>query len=70
VVAVFGIIAGGASGYALARVAGSWVQDVKMPGALPIIAAALVLMAAAVAASMLPAARAARVDVIEALRSE
>ena len=70
VVAVFGIIAGGASGYALARVAGSWVQDVKMPGALPVVAAALVLMAAAVAASMLPAARAARVDVIEALRSE
>ncbi len=70
VVAVLGIVAGGASGFALARVAGSWVQDVKMPGALPVIAAATVLLAAAVLASMLPAARAARVDVIEALRSE
>jgi putative ABC transport system permease protein len=70
VVGVFGIVAGGACGYALARVAGSWVLDVRMPGALPVAAAALVLMAAAVVASFLPAARAARVDVIQALRSE
>ena len=37
---------------------------------LPLPGAALVLLVAAIAASMLPAARAARVDVIQALRSE
>jgi putative ABC transport system permease protein len=42
----------------------------RMPGAVPVVASALVLLAAAVVASVLPAARAARVDVMEALRSE
>jgi ABC-type antimicrobial peptide transport system permease subunit len=41
-----------------------------MPSALPVVLSALVLLAAAVVASMLPAARAARVDVIQALRTE
>jgi ABC-type lipoprotein release transport system permease subunit len=52
------------------RVAGSYFGDLKMPGAGPVIVSACVLLAAAVIASMLPAARAARVDVIQALRSE
>jgi ABC-type antimicrobial peptide transport system permease subunit len=37
---------------------------------VPVVASALVLLGAAVIASVLPAARAARVDVMEALRSE
>jgi len=37
---------------------------------LPVIVSAFVLLAAAVIASAVPAARAARVDVIQALRSE
>jgi putative ABC transport system permease protein len=37
---------------------------------LPVLVSAIVLLAAAVIASMLPASRAARVDVIQALRSE
>jgi ABC-type antimicrobial peptide transport system permease subunit len=41
-----------------------------MPGVVPVVASALVLLGAAVIASVLPAARAARVDVMEALRSE
>jgi ABC-type antimicrobial peptide transport system permease subunit len=41
-----------------------------MPSLLPVFIAAFVLMAVAVVASMLPAARAARVDVMQALRSE
>ena len=41
-----------------------------MPVALPVVVSAFVLLAGAVVASMLPAARAARVDVIQALRSE
>jgi ABC-type antimicrobial peptide transport system permease subunit len=40
------------------------------PGALPIAGAAAVLVGAAVAASLMPAARASRVDVLQALRSE
>jgi putative ABC transport system permease protein len=70
IVAIGGIAAGAIAGYALARIAGSYVQDVRLPGAIPIAGAALVLLAAAVAASTWPAARAARVDVIQALRSE
>jgi ABC-type antimicrobial peptide transport system permease subunit len=41
-----------------------------MPGVLPVLVSAFVLLSVAVAASMLPAARAARVDVIQALRAE
>ena len=65
-----GVLAGAAFGLVVARVAGSYFGDLKMPGALPVIVSALVLLGAAVVASMLPAARAARVDVIQALRSE
>jgi putative ABC transport system permease protein len=65
-----GIIAGAAGGYALTRFAGSYFQDVQMPSALVVVAAAVVLLAAAVIASALPAIRAARVDVIQALRAE
>jgi ABC-type lipoprotein release transport system permease subunit len=41
-----------------------------MPGALPVLGAAAVLIAAAVVASLMPAARASHVDVLQALRSE
>jgi ABC-type antimicrobial peptide transport system permease subunit len=41
-----------------------------LPGALPVAAAAAVMVTAAVAASLMPAARASRVDVLQALRSE
>jgi putative ABC transport system permease protein len=68
--AVAGVLAGAAFGFVVARLAGRYFLDVKMPGALPVAASALVLVAVAVVASMLPAARAARVDVIQALRSE
>jgi putative ABC transport system permease protein len=66
----FGILVGAAGGFALARLAGSYVQDMQMPSAIVVIASALILLAAAVIASALPAARAARVDVIQALRAE
>jgi putative ABC transport system permease protein len=57
-------------GLVVVRVAGSYFGDLKMPGAGPVIASAVLLLAAAVVASMIPAARAARVDVMQALRSE
>ena len=65
-----GIVVGSALGFALARLAGSYFQDVHMPGVIVVVLSALVLLAAAVIASALPAVRAARVDVIQALRAE
>ena len=70
VMAATGVVAGALCGFALARLAGRYFQDVQMPGALPVFGSAVVLLAAAVVASALPAARAARVDVMQALRSE
>ena len=69
-IAAVGVVAGAVFGVIVARVAGSYFGDLKMPGALPVIVSAFVLLGAAVVASMLPAARAARVDVIQALHSE
>ena len=65
-----GVIAGALGGYALARIVGSFVQHVQLPGAVPIAVSAAVLLTAAVVGSLLPAARAARVDVVQALRAE
>jgi predicted permease len=68
--AAVGVITGAACGYALARLANRYFDGMQMPSALPVVASAIVLLAAAVIASALPAARAARVDVIQALRSD
>jgi len=68
--ATLGVLAGAAAGYLLARLAGGYLLDMKMPSPLPVLASALVLLAAAVVASAWPAARAARVDVIQALRAD
>jgi putative ABC transport system permease protein len=70
VMAAAGVVAGAAGGYAIARLAGSYFQDVQVPGVLPVVISALVLLVAAVVASVLPAARAAKVDVLHALRSD
>ena len=70
VIAVAGVVAGAVGGFALARLAGSYFPDVQLPGVVPVVGSAVVLLAAAVVASVLPAARAARVDVMQALRSE
>jgi putative ABC transport system permease protein len=65
-----GILAGTAGGYAFAGVAASYLENVRLPGALTILAAAAVLVGAALLASLMPAARASRVDVLQALRAE
>ena len=70
VIAGAGIVAGVIGGLGLARLVASYVTDVRLPGMLTLAGAALVLVAAAVVASLMPAARASRVDVVQALRSE
>ena len=69
-IVVIGISAGAAVGYGLARAASAYLETVRLPGLLPGVAAAAVLVAAALVASLVPAIRAARVDVMQALRSE
>jgi putative ABC transport system permease protein len=69
-IAVVGVLTGAAFGFVLARFASRYFLDLKMPGASPVVASAFLLMTVAVVASVLPAARAARVDVMQALRSE
>jgi putative ABC transport system permease protein len=69
-IAGVGIVAGAVGGLALARVVGTYIPDVRIPGLLPIVGAAAILVLAAVLASLMPAARASRIDVIQALRSE
>jgi predicted permease len=68
--AIAGLAVGFASGFALARLAGSFLADLKTPGVLPVAGSALILLLAAVTASAIPAARAARIDVVQALRTE
>jgi putative ABC transport system permease protein len=69
-IAIAGIIAGTIAGVLLVPVAAAYITDLKMPGATPVLAAATLLVAAAIIASLMPAARASRIDVMKALRSE
>jgi ABC-type antimicrobial peptide transport system permease subunit len=69
-IVLVGILAGAAGGYVLAELAGRYLESLQLPGALPVGAAAAVLFGAAIAASLIPAARASRVDVQQALRTE
>ena len=69
-IAGIGVVSGAIAGFALARLAGSYFSEMRMPGFTPVVGAALVLLCAAVIASVMPAARAARVDAMQALRAE
>jgi ABC-type antimicrobial peptide transport system permease subunit len=68
--AAAGIAAGAAAGYGLGLLAASRFDRLALPGAWPVVGAALLLGGAAVLASLVPAARAARVHVLDALRAE
>ena len=70
VMAALGIGAGLAGGFALQRLAGNYFESVHLPGAWVVAGAAGILLAAAIVASAWPAIRAARVDVIQALRAD
>jgi ABC-type antimicrobial peptide transport system permease subunit len=70
VIAAIGIAVGVVAGLILARVVGGYIPDLQMPGLVTVFGAAGILVAAAILASFTPAARAAKVDVISALRPE
>ena len=69
-IVAIGILAGAAGAYAFAGLASSVFGKVGPPGAVPVAGAAALLIGAAAVASLMPAARASRVDVLQALRSE
>lgn len=70
VIASIGVGAGMLVGLVFARSIGKYVAEVQLPGALAYTASAAFILAAAVIASAIPAARAASVNPVEALRSE
>jgi putative ABC transport system permease protein len=69
-IAAIGVAAGALVGFALSRLAGSYVAELRLPDALPLIGSAAVILVSAVVASVVPAARAARVDTVQALRAD
>jgi putative ABC transport system permease protein len=70
VMAGIGVGTGALVGFVLARTISNYVTEIHQPGALAFVASAGVILASAVIASAVPAARAARVDAVEALRAE
>jgi len=69
-IAIAGIVTGVIAGLALLRFAGGFLGNIEVPGVVPLAGAAAVLVGAAIIAAVMPATRASRVDVMEALRSE
>jgi putative ABC transport system permease protein len=69
-IAGIGVVAGLVLSLAFGRLSLNFFSEMKMPGAIPFAIAALVILASAGIASAVPAARAARVNPSEALRSE
>ena len=65
-----GVGAGVVVGFALSRAIAKYVTEIRQPGALAFVASAVVFLGAAVIGSAVLAARAARVNAVEALRSE
>ncbi len=70
VIAVIGVTAGAAAGFALVRLVAKYTTELQIPGATLLVVSAAVILAAALSASAIPAIRAASVDAARALRSE
>jgi hypothetical protein len=68
--AAIGIAAGGLVGWGLSSLAGNYVSQLQLPGPVPLLGSAAVVVTSAVLASLVPAARAARVDAVRAFRAE
>ncbi len=70
VMAGIGVGAGLVVGFVLVRAVARYVAEIHQPGALAFVASAVAILTAALIASAVPAARAARVNAVEALRAE
>jgi predicted permease len=70
VIGVAGLVAGALGGLLLALLISRFIQQVELPGLVALAVSAGILVAATVLGSLVPAARASRVDAMEALRSE
>ncbi len=70
VMAAIGVAAGLVLGFGIARAVSKYVAEIHQPGALAFVASAVAILAAALIASAIPAARAAKVNAVEALRAE
>jgi putative ABC transport system permease protein len=69
-IVAFGLVTGAAGGGALGLAAASYFDHVRLPGLVPVLGATAIIAGAGILASLMPAARASRVDVLQALRSE
>jgi putative ABC transport system permease protein len=69
-IAVIGIVAGIVAGMGLMALAHGILSDAQSPGLIVVAGSGVLLLGAAAIASFMPARRAARVDVMQALRSE
>jgi putative ABC transport system permease protein len=68
--ATMGVLAGVVLGFGLSEAATKYSTDIHQPGVLAFVASAFVILLAAVVAAAIPAARAANVNAVEALRAE
>jgi len=68
--ATMGVLAGVVLGFGLAEAATKYSTEIHQPGVLAFVASAFVILLAAVVAAAIPAARAANVNAVEALRAE
>jgi ABC-type antimicrobial peptide transport system permease subunit len=67
--AAVGLVAGLGVGWILTKSAASYIQGLQLPGVLPLVGATLLLFIATLVAAFIPAARAASIDPVVALRS-
>ena len=67
--AAVGLVAGLGVGWVLTKSAAPYIQGLQLPGVLPLVGATLLLFIATLVAAFIPAARAASIDPVVALRS-
>jgi putative ABC transport system permease protein len=70
VMASIGVLAGVVLGFGLSEAATKYMTEIHQPGVLAFVASAFTILLAAVIAAAVPAARAANVNAVEALRAE
>jgi predicted permease len=70
IMATMGVLAGVVLGFGASEAAAKYITEIHQPGVLAFVASAFTILMAALVAAAVPAARAANVDAVEALRAE